>query len=257
LTDAKVIALPVEVSSSTVAGGDNVLQEPPVALLAPAPVIVYVVVWPADSVPAASVGGALATVTVGVLTAVALVLVATVKLKLEVGAVAVNVTVTVVPAAMDGHALEFNVIVTPEVVPTVVGVVPAWRHEPAIKATVELLMAVGSAVEVPMVTVLPVARAFTATNVTVKVVATPEVAEVGVTVTLLTPPDGAPMVYVLVTHPGAPVALPQAVAAEAGSALTAATLPKPAKVRARVPASSLARLHPRLGDFAKGCSSCI
>jgi hypothetical protein len=83
------------------------------------------------------------------------------------------------------------------------------------------------------------------------------VAVVGVTVTLLTPPDGAPMVYVLVTHPGDPVALPQAVAADAGNALTTATLPNPAMVRATVPANSLARLHPRLGDLAKGCSSCI
>ena len=48
----------------------------------------------------------------------------TVKLKLELGAVAVNVTVTVEPAAMEGHALEFSVIVTPVVVPTVVGMVP-------------------------------------------------------------------------------------------------------------------------------------
>jgi hypothetical protein len=153
-----------------------------------------VVVWPAERVPAVSVGGALATVTVGELTVVALVLVVTVKLKLALGVVALNVTVTVVPAAIEGHALEFNVIVTPVVLPTVVGTLPDWRHEPAIKATVELLIAAGSAVEVPIVTVLPVARAFTATNVTVKVVLVPEVAVVGVTVTLFTPTDGAPIV---------------------------------------------------------------
>jgi hypothetical protein len=153
-----------------------------------------VVVWPAASVPAVSVGGALLIVTVGELTVLALVLVLTVKLKLELGVVALKVTVTVVPAAIEGHAVEFSVIVTPVVLPTVVGTVPAWRHAPAINATLEVLMAVGRAVEVPTVMVFPVASAFTATKVTVKVVLTPEVPEVGVTVTLLTPPDGDPIV---------------------------------------------------------------
>jgi len=67
-----------------------------------------------------------------------------------------------------------------------------------------------SVVESPIVIVLPVANALTATNVTVQLVLTPPVAVAGVTVTLLTPPEGAPIVYVLVTQPGAPVALPQA-----------------------------------------------
>jgi hypothetical protein len=40
LADANVIALPVEVSSMTVAGLDKLLHEPPFALLAPAPVMV-------------------------------------------------------------------------------------------------------------------------------------------------------------------------------------------------------------------------
>ncbi len=39
---------PVEVNTSTPAVPVNVAQEPPVALDAPAPVIVYVALWPAD-----------------------------------------------------------------------------------------------------------------------------------------------------------------------------------------------------------------
>jgi len=83
-----------------------------------------VVVWPAARVPAASDGGAVVTVTVGVLTGEALVLVATVKLKLELGAFAVNVTVTVEPAAIEGQAVEFSVIVRPLALAVVVGTVP-------------------------------------------------------------------------------------------------------------------------------------
>jgi hypothetical protein len=126
------------------------------------------VVWPAESVPAVIDGGALLTVTVGLFTAVLLVLVATVKLKLAL-AVAVNVTVTVAPAVIAVQKGDVNVIVSPLLFATVPEV-PAWRHEPEIRATVDGLIVDVTpllAVESPIVIVFPVARAATATKVTV------------------------------------------------------------------------------------------
>ena len=77
---------------------------------------------------------------------------------------------TVEPAAIEGHAVVFSVIVRPLLLAVVVGTVPDWRHEPEIRATLELLIPAVTllpVVESPMVTVFPVASAFTATKVTV------------------------------------------------------------------------------------------
>jgi hypothetical protein len=122
-------------------------------------------------------GGALLTTTLGEFTAVELVLVATVKLKLPLGSAvgpavpALKVTVTVEPAGIEGQDDDCSVITRPLALALVLVALPAWRHDPEIKATVaswvDTVETTALLSESPMVIVLPVASAFTATKVIV------------------------------------------------------------------------------------------
>jgi hypothetical protein len=200
---------------------------------------------PSDRLAADTVGGELLTVIVGELVAVALELVETVKLKFELGLVALNPTETVAPAAIPAEQDVLLRVIT-NGFPLLVVPPPLCRHEPETTVTPVAVSATALLCESPMVIVPPDATDPGDTNVSVYPVVVPESAVVGETVRLVTAPDGVPMVYGLLVT-----------AANAGRAVTAATVPKAPIVSARVPATSLARLHPRPGVIAEGFCSCI
>ena len=109
------------------------------------------------------------------------------------GGRAVKSTSTLSPLAT--LQLAVNTTVTTDAV--TVPVVPAWRHVDAESSTRSIPVGtLPRAVEGVTVTLVPAVepeRAAVAVKVTAKLVEWPTVAVVGVTATLVTPPDGAPM----------------------------------------------------------------